>query len=97
MNKKESYELHSQMCKSFSNPARLQILNTLRNGELSVHQVIEKTGLLQANVSQHLSFLKNQRILVSRRDGKNIYYSISDKRIIEAFDLLFDFLKSRKY
>ncbi|MFA5049886.1 MAG: metalloregulator ArsR/SmtB family transcription factor [Candidatus Micrarchaeia archaeon] len=97
MNKKELYKLRSQMCKSFSNPARLEILDKLRYKELSVCQIIEKTGLLQANVSQQLSFMKNQKILNSRRDGKNIYYSISDERIIKAFDLLFEFLKSRKY
>ena len=70
---KELYKIHSEMCKVFSNPTRLEILNLLSGKELSVTELIEKTKLSQANISQHLSIMKNKGIVLSARKGKNIY------------------------
>ena len=85
---KELYEIHAEMCKAFSNPTRLEILDLLRNNELSVTELMEKTKLSQANISQHLSIMKSKGIVTSKRNGKNIYYKLTYPRIIKAFDII---------
>jgi|SRR3989344_8527394 len=92
---KELYNMHADMCKVFSNPIRLEILNLLRNKEMSVTELIEKTKLSQANISQHLGIMKNKGIAESRRKGKNIYYKLSNPKIIKAFDIIRGVLMDR--
>ena len=92
---KELFELHAEMCKVFSNPTRLEILNLLKNKEFSVTEMIQKTKLSQANISQHLSIMKAKGIVVSRRKGKNIYYELSNPKIIKAFDIIREVLSDR--
>jgi len=85
---KELYKMHAELCKVFSNPTRLEILNLLRNKELSVSELIEKTQLSQANISQHLSIMKSKDIVTANRRGKNIYYKLTYSKIITAFDII---------
>lgn len=92
---KELYKIHAEMCKVFSNPTRLEILNLLRNRELSVTELIEKTKSSQANISQHLSIMKSKGIVVSDRKGKNIYYKIVNPKITKAFDIIREVLTER--
>lgn len=92
---KEVYHLHAEMCKTFSNSTRLEILHLLREGELTVSDLIKKTGLSQANVSQHLSIMKNRGILQSRRKGLHICYQLANPKIIEAFDIIREILTAR--
>jgi len=98
---KEIYKLHAEMCKVFSNSIRLEILELLRDKRLSVTELIIKTKLSQANISQHLSIMKSKGIVISERNGKNIYYKLSNPKIIKAFDIIREVLierleKSRK-
>ncbi len=92
---KELYNLHAEMCKVFSNPIRLEILNLLRNKEMSVTKLINKSKLSQANISQHLSIMKSKGIVSSERNGKNIYYKLSNPKIIKAFDIIREVLAER--
>ena len=92
---KELYCIHSDMCKVFSNPTRLEILDILRNKEMSVTDLVEKTKLSQANISQHLSIMKSKGIVSSNRKGKNIYYKLTNPKIINAFDIIREVLAER--
>src|SRR3989338_6762365 len=92
---KELYEIHAEMCKVFSNSTRLEILNLLRDKELSVTELIGRTKLSQANVSQHLSIMKSKGIVTSDRKGKNIYYKLTNPKIIKAFDIIREVLAER--
>jgi len=92
---KELYEIHAEMCKVFSNSTRLEILNLLRDKELSVTEIIKKTELSQANISQHLSIMKSKGIVVSNRNGKNIYYKLTNPKIIKAFDIIRNILAEK--
>lgn len=89
------YQLHADMCKTFSNPTRLEILNLLREGATTVGKLVEKTGLGQANVSQHLSVMKSKGIVLSERKGKNVYYRLSTPKITKAFDIIREILSER--
>ncbi len=92
---KELYKIHAEMCKVFSNSTRLEILNLLRDKEFSVTELIEKTKLSQANISQHLSIMKSKGIVTSNRRGKNIYYKLTNPKIIKAFDIIREVLSER--
>ena len=92
---KEVYNIHADMCKVFSNSIRLEILNLLRDKELSVTELIEKTKLSQANISQHLSIMKSKGIVRSNRGGKNIYYKLTNPKIIKAFDIIREVLAEK--
>jgi DNA-binding transcriptional ArsR family regulator len=85
---KEIYELHASICQTLSNPKRLEILNTLREKEMSVSQIIKITGLSKANLSQHLAILRQKQIVISRRAGVNIYYRIANPKVTKACDLM---------
>ena len=85
---KELYQIHAEMCKVFSNSIRLEILNLLRDKEMSVTELIKKTKLSQANISQHLSIMKSKGMVISNRKGKNIYYKLTNPKIIKAFDII---------
>ena len=92
---KELYNLHAEMCKVFSNPTRLEILNFLRDKKMSVTEIINKSKLSQANISQHLSIMKSRGIVFSKRDGKMIYYKLSNQKILKAFDIIKEVLAER--
>jgi len=87
--------MHAEMCKVFSNPTRLEILNLLKDKELSVTDMIKRTELSQANISQHLSIMRAKGIVISNRKGKNIYYELSNPKIIKAFDIIREVLSER--
>ncbi len=92
---KQLYEIHAEMCKVFSNPTRLEILNLLRDKEMSVTELIGKTKLSQANISQHLAIMKYKGIVLSNRKGKNIYYKVAVPKIIKAFDIIREVLEEK--
>lgn len=68
----------AQRFKILSEVSRLKILRSLFDGEKSVSEIIEKTGLLQANVSKQLRILQNHSILNCRPDGLMRYYKLTD-------------------
>ena len=82
------FELHADVCKVFSNGKRLEILNMLREREMTASELIDRIGLSKANLSQHMSILKSKGVVVNRREGVNIYYRISNPKIIQACDLM---------
>ncbi len=84
----ELYRMQAEFCKGMAHPKRIQILRVLKDGERSVGELAKATGIPQANMSQHLSLLRQFGLLNTRRDGTNIYYAIADHRIVEACDLV---------
>ncbi len=86
------YELHAQMCKVFTSPSRLEILNLLRDKELSVGELSNSIKIPQANLSQHLSILREKGIVKTRREGVTIYYSLINPKMIKAFDIMREIL-----
>jgi len=93
MEKKKFYLLHSEICKTLANPKRQEIMDNLRDKEMTVNELVEKTGITQANLSQHLAILRSKGILLTRRDGIHVYYKLSNPKIMQAFDLISEILK----
>lgn len=86
------YHYHAEMCKVFSHPKRLELINTLRDGEMSVGELSEKLKIAPANLSQHLAMMRERRILVTRKEGNMVYYRIANPRLLLAFDTLREML-----
>jgi len=84
----ELERLQAEFCKGMAHPKRIQILRILKYGEKSVGELARLTGVSQANLSQHLALLRQFGLLRTRRDGSSVYYSIADRRIVEACDLV---------
>ena len=78
----------SERFKALAEPARLQLLMSLREGERSVSDLVAVTGLGQANVSKHLQQLTAAGFLSRRKDGTFAYYSIADDRVFQLCDLM---------
>ena len=80
--------LHYELCKTLANDKRQMILAGLRDGELTVGELAERTGIAQANLSQHLATMRAHDVVRARRDGRNVHYSIANPKLIQAFDLI---------
>jgi len=83
---KAVFELQAQICKTLANPTRLMIIHTLRDGEKSVGELAAILGLRQANLSQHLTIMRQTQILKARKQGANIFYSVANPKINNACD-----------
>jgi ArsR family transcriptional regulator, virulence genes transcriptional regulator len=85
---RDFYCMHSELCKTLANDKRQMILGALRDGELSVGDLSQRTGIAQANLSQHLATMRAHGVVRTRRDGARIFYEIANPKLIQAFDLI---------
>jgi ArsR family transcriptional regulator len=81
-------QFKSEIFQGLANPTRIAIVELLRDGELSAGQLIERLDIEQANASQHLAVLRAKHIVVSRKVGAQVYYSIRDRALIEVLEIL---------
>ena len=88
MTDKSIFEMQAEICKTLTNPKRIEILNTLKDEEKTVTELIEVLGASKANVSQHLAVMRHKGILATRRKGVNIYYRVSNPKVIAACTLM---------
>ncbi|HUW92866.1 MAG TPA: metalloregulator ArsR/SmtB family transcription factor [Bacteroidales bacterium] len=78
----ERLERAAGILKAMAHPVRISILNALEgNKKMTVTEIHKLLGLEQSTASHHLGIMKDKRVLVSRREGKNIYYSIRDESL----------------
>lgn len=85
---KTLFELQSEVCKTLASSKRIEIISALKNGEKSVGELVAILGVPKANVSQHLAVMRHKGILKSRREGTNIYYSVSNAKVVQACTLM---------
>lgn len=90
--KKEVLDLHARFCKTFSHSKRLEIIHLLKEGEQSAGDITRRLGIAKANTSQHLTRMREMKILRIRKAGNNIYYRLSNSKISEACTLMQDAL-----
>ena len=85
---RDFYELQSGICRAIAHAKRLEILDALRGGDLSVGELAARTGSSVANVSQQLAVLRDAGVLSTRRAGTAVYYSIANAKILRVCDLM---------
>lgn len=73
---------------ALAHPTRIAILEFLSDGELSAGFIIDKLGMEQANVSQHLAVLRAKQLVTNRKSGNQVFYSVRDPIIIEVLALM---------
>lgn len=76
--------------KILSNPDRLKILCILRDGEIHVQNIEQLTAIQQPTLSQQLTLLRKSQLVQTRREGKQIYYSIQDQRVLDLMQKLYE-------
>lgn len=81
-------ELVAMRFRALAEPARLRILDALRNGELTVGDLERRTGLNQANLSKHLQLLHGLEFVVRRKDGLFVYYALKDQGVFHLCDIM---------
>jgi len=84
----QALDLLAARFRALSDPTRLRILNTLMQGESSVGELVESTGLEQPSVSRHLIVLRREGILARRAEGNRAYYRIDDPTVTQLFGLV---------
>ena len=86
----ERAEVAAEFLSAMANPKRLLILNELVKGEVAVGALANQVGLSQSALSQHLSKLRAQNLVTTRRDAQTIYYSSSSESVLKVLKTLSD-------
>lgn len=90
------YQLHADVCKTFSNPKRLQIVEYLgKVKECNASELVEKLKINKVSISQHMGVLVEQGVVNTRREGLHVFYKLADERITKACNLMREVLISR--
>jgi len=82
-----SIDLQAKLFRGFADPSRLGILDALRNGPLTVSEIVEATSLSQPNVSNHLGCLRDCGLVTAEQQGRFVTYHLSDDRVGELIAL----------
>ena len=78
-----------RLMKVLSNPDRLMILCQLSQTEIRVGELEEALGIVQPTLSQQLTVLRDEELVSTRRDGKNIYYQLSRPQALAVMEVLY--------
>lgn len=90
--REEVTRLHANICGGLADPNRILILYTLADGPRNVSELASILSLPQPTVSRHLKTLRERNMVQAERAGQAVIYSLADRRIIEALDLLRAFM-----
>jgi DNA-binding transcriptional ArsR family regulator len=85
----------AELFQALGHPTRIAIVEALRDGELPAGKLIEKLGIEQANASQHLAILRSRSIVVNRKAGNQVFYSLRDPVLIQILDILRGYFSSQ--
>ncbi len=86
--KREAYKLHAQVCQVLSHPKRLEILDLLSEGEKSLEELTQAMGISKANVSQHLSLMRQRNLVSARKKGLRTFYRVANPKILRAWEIM---------
>lgn len=82
------WQFKAEIFQGLAHPTRIAIIELLRDGEISAGEIIERLSLEQANASQHLAVLRSKQIVLNRKMGNQVFYSLRDSCLIEVLDIL---------
>ncbi|MDE3198567.1 MAG: winged helix-turn-helix transcriptional regulator [Acidobacteriota bacterium] len=81
-------QFKAEFFQALAHPTRIALVEQLRDGELSAGELIERLGIEQANASQHLAVLRTKNIVVNRKSGNQVFYSVRDPLIVDVLDIM---------
>jgi DNA-binding transcriptional ArsR family regulator len=85
---KPIYEIHAGVFKALAHPLRIEVIDVLQEGESCFSDILERTGGLKSNLSQHLSIMVSHGILKSRKDSRCNYYKLASPKVARACSLM---------
>ena len=84
----EVNQLHAHLCSGLADPARILILYSLAQKTCHVNELADELSLPQPTISRHLKTLRERGLVAAQRKGQYIHYTLADKRVIDALDIL---------
>ncbi|MGB4657939.1 MAG: metalloregulator ArsR/SmtB family transcription factor [Mobilitalea sp.] len=90
---REEYYNYAVILKALSDPNRLCIVENLKEGDLCACKILEQLKITQSTLSHHMKILCDAELVVCKRDGKWMYYSLCGNKFIELKDLMERFAK----
>src|SRR5665213_3033245 len=81
------YQVKADFFKTLAHPARIRVLELLRDGERSVGALIPEVGLESSHLSQQLAVLRRANVVQARKDGTTVRYSVTDERMFELLEV----------
>jgi DNA-binding transcriptional ArsR family regulator len=91
----ELTEFKAEFFKALAHPLRIRILDSLRTGECAVNELCSRVGAEQSNLSQQLALLRNRNIVVARKNGSNVFYSVRDPEVFRLLDVAKDIFNNQ--
>lgn len=89
-------DLKTELIHGFSNKTRLEILETIKESEKTVSQIIDVLAVNQSSISQHLACLRGCGLIVSRQEGKYVYYRLRNPKVAALLTMFDDVLDEVK-
>jgi DNA-binding transcriptional ArsR family regulator len=87
-NRSSTFEMQAELCQAMSNAIRLEIVHLLSDGPKHVGELAQAAGHPQATISRHLATLRNAGVIISQRQGQEVYYQIANPKIVSVCDLM---------
>jgi ArsR family transcriptional regulator len=84
----EITQLHADFCSALADSTRLILLYALADGPHNVSELTQELGQPQPTISRHLKNLRDRGLVIATRQGMMVQYSLADKRVIDALDIL---------
>jgi ArsR family transcriptional regulator len=81
------YQVKADFFKTLGHPARIRVLELLRDGERPVSELIPEVGIEASHLSQQLGILRRANVLQVRKEGAAVLYSVTDPRIFELLEV----------
>jgi ArsR family transcriptional regulator len=91
----EVTQLHADICSALADPRRILLLYALAEQPRNVTELAEEIGISQPATSRHLKILRERGLVAASRQGTSVEYSLTDRRLIQALDLLRNVLRAR--
>lgn len=92
----QTYKLYAKLLKALANHKRIEIMRVLSDRCVTVSELIHMTGMTQANISQHMQVLRREKVVISKRHGKEVVYCISHPHLARLLDTIHGILSDRK-
>jgi len=83
----EISQFKAEFFKALAHPLRIKILDALRAGEVGVNELSTRLAVEQSTLSQQLAVLRNRSIVVARKNGSSVFYSVRDPAIFRLLDV----------
>ena len=81
------YQVKAEFFKTLGHPARIRVLEVLRDGERPVSELLPAVGIEASHLSQQLGLMRRAKLIQARKVGSNVYYSVGDKTLFKLLDV----------